>query len=772
VVCKEVHPLRRQRKKTLTGGLVRKSRSAEHKKTTTKKTTKKKKSRVLKRLFTFCLFLIFVGMIVVTGIGAGMYAAVAKEMEDMDIRNLELKYSSFLYYTDATGSAHELERIFDDSNRIWVESEKIPQVMKDALVSIEDERFYTHAGVDLKRTAGAFFGWVREKIGGGEASYGGSTITQQVIKNITNEKKRSPARKVKEMMRAIALEREMTKDEILTVYLNLVYFANNCYGIETASHVYFDKPCSELKLTEAAMIAGITQRPSYYDPLRNPENALQKRNTVLAKMYELEKISKEEYDAAIQTDLGLNSTYQQVRSRLYSYYVDQVINDVISDLQTKKGYSESFATQQVFNGGLRIYTAMDYEIQNAMEEIFENKKNFPATKAQAQAAMVIVEPSTGAIKGMVGGLGEKTESRGFNRATQMKRQPGSSLKPLAVYVPALETGKITPATILEDAKLTVGDWSPKNSYSGYKGNMIVRRAVEISANTPAVRVMQEVGPSTAYGFLKDKFHFTTLDPADVALSPMSLGGLTYGVTVKEMAAAYGVLANGGKYTKPYTYTKVTDNNGKVLLENQTEESTSISKGVSYVMTQLLSSVVKGGSGTGKLAKLSRMPAYGKTGTTNNDHDKWFVGYTPYYTGAVWYGFDTQSSIRRAGVTYNVSAKIWKMVMEKVHENLPVKDFEMPGDVEQATICSKTGRLAAAGCAYRTREYLLKGTAPKRSCAGAHAPETTPTPEPLAEATTEPAQESKEPVVEIPSQETQAPTPEEKPVEISDVVELD
>ena len=761
--------MKRQRKRTASLSAPKK-RTAPPKPGAAKE-KEKKRHPVLRKLFGFLLLLIFVGMIVAVGIGAGMYAAIAQEMKDMDIQNIQLTYSSFVYYTDENGNAHELEQLFDDGNRIWLDPDEIPDVMKEALVSIEDERFYSHRGVDIKRTTGAFVNWILEKLGHGRAKYGGSTITQQVVKNITHESERSATRKVKEMMRAVALERELTKDDILTLYLNLVYFANNCYGVEAASNVYFDKHAADLTLTEAATIAGITQQPSYYNPLKNPDNALKKRNVVLEKMLELGKISQEEYDQAAASDLGLHSTYTETRSRLYSYYVDQVINDVISDLQTKKGYSESFATQQVFNGGLKIYTAMDYDIQEAMESVFENTSNFPSTRKQAQAAMVIIDPYTGAVKGMIGGLGKKTESRGFNRAVHMKRQPGSSLKPLSVYIPALETGKITPASILEDEKLTIGDWSPKNSYKGYKGDIILRTALEISANTPAVRVLQEVGTDTSYRYLKDKFHISTLDSADNSLSPLALGGLTYGVTVKELAAAYSVLPNSGHYNKPFTYTKVIDNTGKLLLENEQETSKAIQESTAFIATKLLSSVVNGSQGTGKLAKLDEMPVYGKTGTTNNDYDKWFVGFTPYYVGAVWYGFDNQASIRDAGVGYNVSAKAWKLVMQKVHENLSVRDFEMPSDVIEVTLCKKTGKLASKNCGYKMTEYFVSGTEPGKYCESSHSGQKsssakhTASPTPSASADLEDQSADEE---EIQPSAAPASTPEtEAPIEIPD-----
>lgn len=684
-----------------------------------KKSKKTKKQHpFLKKLRTAIFMLIFVGVIVSCGIATGMYAAIVKEMKDMDIQNISMNYSSFVYCTDSLGNSHELEQLSDDGYRIWLEPNEIPDVMKKAAIAIEDERFYDHNGVDIKRTLGAFVNWTFEKLGGKKATYGGSTITQQVIKNITHEKDRTPMRKVKEMMRAVALEQELSKDEIITLYLNIIFLANNCYGVEAASNMYFDKNASELTLTEAALIAGITQRPSYFDPLKNPDNAIHKRNVVLSKMHELNMISDEEYTSSTSSDLGLCGNHKDKQSKIYSYFVDQVINDVINDLQTQKGYSETFARQQVLNGGLRIYTTMDNDIQENIESIFENTSNFPAAK-KAQSAMIIIDPSNGEIKGMVGGKGKKTDSRGLNRATQTKRQPGSSFKPLSVYAPSIELKKITAATILNDEKITIGDWTPKNSYTGYKGAMPLRRALEISSNTVAVKTLQELTIDVSYNYLKNKFHISTLEDADKALSPLSLGGLTTGVTLKEIAAAYGVLANNGYYVKPHTYTKVIDNTGKLLLENQPEAEKVISADTAYIITSLLTSVVSGSNGTGKLAKLEEMPVAGKTGTTNNDYDKWFVGYTPYYVGAVWYGFDQPESIRAAGVTNNVSAKLWGQVMKKVHSELSVREFSKPSTVVEAQICTKTGKLASSGCSYSSTEYFISGTEPTKSCSKSH-----------------------------------------------------
>lgn len=692
-----------------------------------------KKTVVNKFIYSFfaCLFVVLVACL---GVGAGMYAAITQEISEMNVHELALTSSSIVYYTDKDGNSVETATLFNDGNRVWIESPEISDIMKEAIVAIEDERFYKHSGVDIKRTTGAIFGYIGELFGQGSATYGGSTITQQVIKNITQEKDRTATRKIKEMMRAVAIEKELSKDEILTIYLNVIFLANNCYGVEAASNMYFDKSASELELHEAALIAGITQRPSYYDPLRNPENALKKRNTVLLKMYELEKITKEEYDAAVNMDIDLKGAHKQGRNKVYSYFVDHVINEVIKDLQIEKGYTETFATQQVYGGGLKIYTTMDYDIQSAIEGVFENNSNFPSGAKNAQASMIIIDPQTGEIKGMVGGKGEKTASRGLNRATQTTRQPGSSIKPLSVYGPAIDKGVVTPSTVLLDAPITIKDWAPKNSYTGFKGNMTVKKAIAISANIPSIKTLQKLGISTSYDYAKNKFMLSTLVDADKDLSPLSLGGLTNGVTVCDMAAAYAVFANGGYYIEPFSYTKVLDSTNRVLLENNDITKTRVIKAsTASLMSNMLYGVVNSSGGTGRLARLSNMPAYGKTGTTNNDYDKWFVGYTKYYVGAVWFGFDTPSSIRRAGIYNNISASLWKKVMEEVHQGLPSEEIDVTQGLSRAYICSVTGNLATDGCD-GSWQYFEKGSAPDIYCSGIHEtglpeePEETETPE--------------------------------------------
>lgn len=679
------------------------------------KKKKTKKSILRAKIRAAIIICVCVGAVICLGVGAGMYAAISQEINEMDFDGIAYNFSSIVYADDADGNSSEIAYLHSDGNREWIDSDKIPDVAKEAAVAIEDERFYQHGGVDLKRTAGATVGWFVSKITGKSPSYGGSTITQQVIKNITQEKDKKVSRKIKEMMRAVAFEKRFTKDEILTMYLNIVYFGNQCYGIEPAAKVYFSKSAIDLTLPQAAMIVGTTQAPSRYDPFRNPEDTKTKRNTVLKKMNELGKISDEEYESAVNSELGVNTKYQSIHSTVYSYFVDQVINDVISDLQTQKGYSETFATQQVFSGGLKIYTTMDSNIQDSIESIYTQTSNFPAASKGTQSAMVIIDPYTGQIKGMAGGIGKKTESRGLNRATQSKRQPGSSIKPLSVYAPALETGKITPATILTDEAVTIADWSPKNSYSGFKGDMSVRKAIEISANIPAVKTLQTLGLETSYNYMKNKLHFSSITETDKNLSSLALGGLTNGVSAKEMAAAYSIFVNDGNYIEPYTYTKVLDSSGKVLLENEINKTKVISEANAYIMSGFLHEVVNTSSGTGRNARLSGMTTYGKTGTTNDNCDKWFVGYTPYYVGAVWYGCDTMVPLTKLGVSNNVSTAVWKKVMQKVHEGLPNRELSKPDNVTAVSMCQKTGKLSSSGCAYAKTEYFVNGTVPSKYC---------------------------------------------------------
>lgn len=675
-----------------------------------KRNKKQKRQKAFKSFLTGLLVFSIVGVIIGTGVFVGMYAAVMTEIQDMNIDSLVKNHSSYAYYTDKSGNTQELEVLSTTDNSIWADSNEIGENVKQATVAIEDQRFYKHNGIDIKRTFGATFKYALSKIGIGDASYGGSTITQQVIKNITQEKQKSPTRKIKEILRAIALEKQCSKDEILTLYLNIVYFANQCTGIESASELYYGKPATDLSIAEAAAIVGITQTPAKFDPYAHPENTLDKRNVVLKKMYELGMISKDEYKTASASELGVIPKKDKVVNNLHSYFVDQVLLDVIDDLVAKMGYSKEFAEQQVFNGGLQIYTTIDVDIQNTMEKIYNNTSNFP--NHGIQSAMVVMDPKNGEVKGIVGGIGQKT-ARGWNRATQSKRQPGSSIKPVSVYAPAIDNEAITAATVVKDEKITIGsdNWEPKNSYSGFKGDMLISEAVGRSANIPAVKVLQTLGLTKSYNFMEKKLKFSSLVESDKNYSSLALGGLTKGVSVEEMAAAYSVFANGGNYIKPHTYSKVLDSNGDVILENQSSGSRVISEESAYIMTDLLSYPVKASYGTARSSDLGSMPTYGKTGTTSDNYDKWFVGYTPYYVGAVWYGYETNKTISASG---NPAISVWKKVMSEIHSNLSSKDFSVPNNVKEVSICTKTGKLPSSSCK-SIKAYFKDGTAPTKKC---------------------------------------------------------
>ncbi len=519
-------------------------------------------------------------------------------------------------------------------------------------------------------------------------------------------------------MRAIALERQINdKDEILTMYLNISYFSNMCYGVEAASNLYYAKSAKDLTPAEAALIVGITQRPTYYDPIRNPENALSKRNVVLQKMKEHKYITKEEYEEAVNSPLGLAKSATTSKKIVYSYFVDAVINEVISDLVEQKGYAKDFAEQMVFSGGLKIYTTMSKKVQDAAENVYENRQGFPSN-TKPQSAIAIIDPENGEIKGLVGGAGEKTESRGLNRAVQSPRQPGSSIKPISVYAPGIELGKINSATVLRDEKITIGSWSPVNSYSGFKGDLVLSKCIEISANIPAVKALQMLGIDNSFDYAKNKFHLPVVND-DKSLASLGLGGLTNGVTVVDMAGAYAALANGGMYNKPHLYTKVLDPTGKVLLEYTKKPERAVSEATAFIITDMLADVITGASGTGKAAKLNNMPAYGKTGTTNENKDKWFVGYTTHYVAAVWFGFDTPANLRSAGIGNNPSCVIWKNVMNEINKGLEADEFTPPDSVKKATLCSNTGKLASSGCPYAKSGYFVAGNVPTKFCKNIH-----------------------------------------------------
>ena len=688
-----------------------------------RKATKEKNQKIRKIILwsivsVFALIMSFIiWLFVTTDLGVG---------DSMSILNLKL--SSVVYWQDSkTGEWEEYEYLSSDGNRIWADIDDIPNYLEDAFIAIEDQRFMNHHGVDWKRTIGATF----NEVFGGGSTYGGSSITQQLVKNLTGERDRSYIRKIKEIVRALSLERKFSKQQILEFYLNSIYLGQGCNGVEAASQVYFNKSVSELSLAEAASIAGITQYPALYDPFKNREKNIEKQRTVLKKMLELDFISQEDYEEAMEEELKFVKGEASGNSS-QSYFVDQLVEDLIDDLCEEYEYSENIATQLVYNGGLKIYATVDRKVQERAEEIFEDDDNFPyvSSSEKPQAAMVITEPQTGYVKAIVGGRGEKTLSRGLNRATQTMRQPGSTIKPLSVYGPAIDLGAITPDSSVTDEAIDIGGWSPKNHYNGFYGDMTVRRAVNISANIPAVKVLQKIGIENSFNYMTKNLGFTTLVGKEIKdgkvftdknLASLALGGLTHGVTVIEMSAAYGSFANGGKYLEPITYTRVVDNIGKTVLTKDQKKHTAFRATTAYHVNQLLKGVVSSGTAAG--SGIYGMDTAGKTGTTDNDTDRWFAGYTPYYVGVVWVGND--SSNKLPSFSANPALSLWRKVMPKIHENLSSKYFATPSGMTSAEICYETGLLASDTCfdeegnSTAVVRYYDKDNMPTETCSGEH-----------------------------------------------------
>jgi len=674
------------------------------------------KKHISKIFFTYFRNIMLVFLICMGGFVGGTIFSIIADAESLDVKNITMDFTSIIYAVDPeTGETVEIETLYDDENRIWVDYENIPDDLKNAFIAIEDERFYKHHGFDIKRIIGAAFNVFTT----GDSSYGGSTITQQLVKNVTGDKDPTLTRKLQEIYRAFRMEMALSKEEILELYLNTIYLSNQCNGVQSAANLYFGKDASEMTLAECASIAGITQFPTLYDPIANPQNNKDKQEVVLGKMLELEYITQEEYDEAVAQDLNvLGYRSETETTSTHSYFVDALIDDIIEDLQAEKGYSKQIALKMLYSGGLKIYATVNPDIQEKMEDVYEDKNSFPvyAGEVQPESAMVVMDPYKGHIVGIVGGRGEKQANRTLNRATQSMRQPGSAIKPLGVYAPAIEYGQITASSYISDTPITIDGWSPRNSDGTFRGMVNIRTAVARSLNIPAVRVLDKLGVDNSFKFMTENLGFTTLVDTqkrengdiytDKNLSSLALGGLTDGVTVTEMCAAYCTFVNKGIYTEPTTYTTVCDYEGNVILDHDPAKTRiAMSEQTAFIMTELLQGVVNGGTGSG--ARLSNMPAAGKTGTTSSDQDRWFVGYTPYYVGAVWVGYDVPNI--NGGVYGNPAVSVWQNVMEDVHADFEYKEFDevlsMAG-LTGVNMCSLSGKRATGNCYIDVRGSMV------------------------------------------------------------------
>ena len=748
------------------------------------------------------LFVVLITICVVIGCtGIGAFRGIidnAPDVNDIDIS--PLGYATFLY----DGDGNQLRKLTaPSSNRLPVSIDQIPVDLQHAVVAIEDERFYEHNGIDVRGILRAFV----KNLSSGDLSEGASTITQQLLKNnvFTNWTQESTwlerfTRKIQEQYLAVEIEKKINdKNVILENYLNTINLGAGTYGVQAAARKYFNKDVWDLNLSECTTLAGITQNPTQYNPIEHPEANAKRRKEVLDHMIDQGYITQEQYDQVINDDIYSEIQAAQVLNEetdntVYSYFEDELIDQVINDLMNIKGYTRTQAQNLVYSGGLSIYTTQDASIQKILDEEYADPSNYPdyvqyaldyaltvqnpdgeevnyskemlrlyfqnedpefdllfdsqeegqsyvdrykehvladgstvvservSFAPQPQSSMSIIDQHTGYVKAIIGGRGEKTASLTLNRATDTTRQPGSTFKILSTYAPALNEKGMTLATTFEDEPYNYPDGSPVNNASkSYGGTTTIRRAIQNSINVVAVKCLEEVTPELGLQYL-DNFGFTTLahgteadKDADGTIwtdanLPMALGGLTHGVTNVELCAAYAAIANNGNYIEPIYYTKILDHNGNVLIEKNSAGRSVIKESTAWLLTSAMEDVVN--QGTGTACQLDDMTVAGKTGTTDAYNDLWFVGYTPYYTCAVWSGFDNNEKLPEDARDFHKN--LWKKVMTRIHEGLPDKEFDMPASVEKISICEETGLLPRAGCPVIT-EYFDIGDVPTDYC---------------------------------------------------------
>ena len=776
-----------------------------------KKSTAKKRTALISRSsmmgkrarvsFIRVLFVSLIALcIAVTCLGVGSFRGVidnAPDVNDIDI--MPLGYATFLY-DDAGNQIRKLAA--PDSNRLPVTLDQIPVDLQHAVVAIEDERFYEHNGIDVKGILRAGM----KAITTGDFSEGASTITQQLLKNnvFTNWTSESTqlerfTRKFQEQYLAVQVEKKTDKDTILENYLNTINLGAGSYGVQAAARQYFDKDVWNLNLSECATLAGITQNPTRFNPIINPESNQKRRKEVLQHMLDQNYITQDQYDEALADDVysriqAAQEKNSSTENTVYTYFEDELTDQIINDLMNIKGYTKTQATNLLYSGGLKVYTTQDSTIQNILDEEYSDPSNYPDTiqyeldyaltvtdpdgnqvnyskemlqlyfqnedpdfdllvdspeegqtyvdrykesiladgskvvaervnfAPQPQSSMSVIDQHTGYVKALIGGRGEKTASLTLNRATDTTRQPGSTFKIVSTYAPALNEKGMTLATTFEDEPYEYPDGSPVNNATrSYNGTTTIRTAIQNSINVVAVKCFEEVTPDLGLKYL-DNFGFTTLahgTEADTdangnvwsdANLATALGGITNGVTNVELCASYAAIANGGNYIKPIYYTKILDHNGNVLIENTSAERSVIKESTAYLLTSAMEDVVK--KGTGTACQLDNMAVAGKTGTTEAYNDLWFVGYTPYYTCAVWSGYDNNEKL--PDYARNFHKNLWKKVMTRIHEGLPSKEFEKPASVEKLSVCEETGLLPRAGCPVIT-EYFDVGTMPTEYC---------------------------------------------------------
>ncbi len=735
---------------------------------------KKKKKKPKRKVFKTFLIVMILGVFGVVGAGLGIVFGILHGTETLNTSDvMPQSYTSIIY--DDQGN--EIDKLHGNENREYVNLSEIPIHMQQAVVAIEDERFYDHGGIDMR---GIFRAMV-QNVKNMKFTQGASTITQQLIKNEVLNRKKSISRKIKEQYLAMNLEdtleeqlgsKKAAKDYILELYLNTIALSHGLNGVESASQYYFGKHVTELTLAESACIASITNNPSLYAPDSQPENNKKRQTLVLDKMLELNFITQSEHDAALAEDIYSNlvctNTTEETGVANHNYFVEAMIDQLAKDLKSKLGYTNAQAYKMIYNNGLQVHTTMSVNMQNILDSTFVDDSMFPPSDGtldvtylisvldntnpdeqtnqshyerrttvnseaevnafvqsvkeelldsthelvldkvtiskSLQSAMVIMDQNNGQIKALVGGRGQKPGDSVFNRATQGLRQQGSAMKPLASYAPAIDTGILMPGSVIIDEPVTYGSWSPKNWQGRFFGPLTVREGIRDSMNILAVKTFMMIGAETSYEYMKKLGleHITEEDKA----ATTALGGLTQGVSVLEMTGAYATIANGGTYYEPMYYTVVYDHDGNVLLDNRNKVGTRVLKETTaYLLTDMMKDVITGG--TGGAARLSGMTVAGKTGTTNDNVDLTFYGYTPYYTAGIWMGYDTSKEMHVKGSAH---LKIWQHVMSQIHQNLPNKEFTKPNGIVTMSVCAVTGNTATGLCSqdyygYSTRSDI-------------------------------------------------------------------
>ena len=659
-----------------------------------------------KKKIKLAIFIILIIAVVSSGIAMGISAHTWQTLA----KDMVANQSSVVVDRDG----NTITTIGDEKRKSNISFSEMPDNLKNAYVSIEDERFYSHHGIDIKRTASAIANYI---IHFGSSSFGGSTITQQLVKNLTGDNTDSIWRKVNEWWKAWFLESVLTKDEILGSYLNVIYVGPGIYGVDNGAKYYFNKSASELTLEECAFLAGINHSPNSYNPFGDTDNSEKIKNrtiTVLDKMEELGYITEDEYNLAAQNvNNGLDFNKGTVEAKsdgVYSYHTDALISEIVNDLEEEYHISETFATNYINMAGLTIHSTQDTNIQSETEKECNMKKYVLQSQISddtSQAAMVIMDHKTGQVLGCVGGLGKKTEARPLNRATQSVRQTGSAIKPIAVLAPAIDKKIITAASIYDDTERDFENGYHPLDYNKSLGKITVRRAVESSQNIPFVEIMEELTPKTSISYL-EKMGVTSLTEKDNGL-PLALGGLDKGISPLQMAGAYSTIANDGVYIEPTFYTQINRKDGSTALKSKQKKKRVFSKEVAYILKSILTQPVEGENGTATYCKISGVDVAAKTGTTDENYDRWLCGFTPYYTAVTWYGFDQNETINFN--QRNPAGLIWANVMSRIHTGLQAARFEKPNTITTATICSETGKRATTGCPHTYTEYFLWFTAP-------------------------------------------------------------